>query len=98
LPRDSSPAPRTGTPPLTPNPSPPRGEGSLLAPLSPWGRGVGGEGGPPHFLSHRLFPSLFSRRGFVQRKRSPCFPVRAAFFRTFDTGAWRPCRLQCPIG
>jgi glycosyltransferase involved in cell wall biosynthesis len=30
--------------PLTPNPSPPRGEGSRSSPLSPWGRGVGGEG------------------------------------------------------
>ncbi len=30
--------------PLTPNPSPPRGEGSNLSPLAPGGRGVGGEG------------------------------------------------------
>jgi aspartyl-tRNA(Asn)/glutamyl-tRNA(Gln) amidotransferase subunit B len=30
--------------PLTPDPSPPRGEGSGLSPLSPKGRGVGGEG------------------------------------------------------
>jgi Mrp family chromosome partitioning ATPase len=31
--------------PLTPNPSPPRGEGGIGAPLSPWGRGPGGGGG-----------------------------------------------------
>ena len=30
--------------PLTPDPSPPRGEGSTLSPLAPGGRGVGGEG------------------------------------------------------
>ena len=30
--------------PLTPNPSPPRGEGNQASSLSPWGRGVGGEG------------------------------------------------------
>src|SRR5262249_31114087 len=30
--------------PLTPNPSPPRGEGSKSSPLAPGGRGVGGEG------------------------------------------------------
>jgi pyruvate dehydrogenase E1 component len=30
--------------PLTPNPSPPRGEGSKSSPLAPRGRGVGGEG------------------------------------------------------
>ncbi|HKB41591.1 MAG TPA: response regulator, partial [Gemmataceae bacterium] len=30
--------------PLTPNPSPPGGEGGKIAPLSPGGRGVGGEG------------------------------------------------------
>jgi hypothetical protein len=30
--------------PLTPNPSPPRGEGGNFSPLSPRGRGVGGEG------------------------------------------------------
>src|SRR5262245_13127326 len=30
--------------PLTPNPSPLGGRGVHLSPLSPWGRGVGGEG------------------------------------------------------
>jgi hypothetical protein len=34
--------------PLTPNPSPQRGEGGKMAPLSPLGRGVGGEGRTPH--------------------------------------------------
>jgi HEAT repeat protein len=37
--------------PLTPNPSPPRGEGSKTSPLSPRGRGVGSEGlGTTRFL------------------------------------------------
>ncbi len=35
---------RVTPPPLTPNPSPPRGEGGKTAPLAPGGRGVGGEG------------------------------------------------------
>ncbi len=40
--------------PLTPNPSPPRGEGSPLSPLSPRGRGVGGEGGRVKILDFGL--------------------------------------------
>src|SRR5947209_9408008 len=42
--RDVKPANLLVRPPLTPNPSPPRGEGSNSSPLSPRGRGVGGEG------------------------------------------------------
>src|SRR5262249_7965685 len=34
-------------PPLTPRPSPQRGEGGSASPLAPLGRGVGGEGGAP---------------------------------------------------
>ncbi len=40
--------------PLTPDSSPPRGEGSGIPPLAPGGRGVGGEGGGPHFAPDQL--------------------------------------------
>jgi glutamate synthase domain-containing protein 2/glutamate synthase domain-containing protein 1/glutamate synthase domain-containing protein 3 len=48
-----------GRGPLTPNPSPPRGEGCVLSPLSPQGRGVGGEGDE----------AAFERKLYVIRKR-----------------------------
>ena len=61
--------------PLTPDPSPPRGEGGKLSPLSPRGRGVGGEGEiapgrPPADLMH-LYPSE-TRREYDIRDLLPC--------------------------
>ena len=44
--------------PLTPDPSPLRGEGRSLAPLSPEGRGVGGEGSAPENLNDTLLKIL----------------------------------------
>jgi hypothetical protein len=61
--------------PLTPSPSPPRGEGGKTSPLAPWGRGAGGEGDDPElwFVNTR-FSCLCTRspiHSFVPRWRPP---------------------------
>src|SRR4051794_33108950 len=40
--------------PLTPSPSPPKGEGGKIPPLAPGGRGVGGEGGAVAVVTRKL--------------------------------------------
>ncbi|HKB35344.1 MAG TPA: DUF1553 domain-containing protein [Gemmataceae bacterium] len=51
--------------PLTSNPSPPRGEGGKKTPLSPRGRGVGGEGGDAQ-RAEQIVATAFLTHGPIQ--------------------------------
>ncbi len=90
-------------PPLqypSPQPSPPRGEGEVDSPLSPRGRGVGGEGfGPPvdvadvtsslRSLMVRRMGVVRDRAGLIEAERAVGFWCRYVLPRVFrDRAGW----------
>jgi cyclic beta-1,2-glucan synthetase len=94
--------PRVPVPPSPPAPLPQRGEGSNRSPLSPWGRGVGGEGaaGPPR---RNPLPGLERWKIFDNLRRSltpPALVILLALGWTVLPGSslfWTALALAVPL-